>query len=77
MDIDLICAGLIQGHMWISLSPFIDSVIASKPYWWVRTFSGVIILVGEVCFFINIGMTYLTGLEKKKQLRASGKEITA
>ena len=61
MDVDLMCAGLVQGHMWKALVPFVDTVIASKPYWWVRTFSGVAILVGEVCFLINIIMTYLAG----------------
>lgn len=66
MDIDLMCAGLVQGHMWKSLVPFIDTVMASKPYWWVRTLSGVTILVGEVCFFINVIMTYLSGREKRK-----------
>lgn len=65
MDIDLMCAGLVQGHMWKALTPFIDTVIASKPYWWIRTLSGVAILVGEVCFLINIVMTYLSGKEKK------------
>lgn len=68
MDIDLICAGLVQGHMWKSLVPFIDTVAASRPYWWIRTFSGVMILVGEVCFFINIVMTYLMGREKKRKI---------
>ena len=66
MDVDLMCAGLVQGHMAKSLVPFIDTVIASKPYWWVRTLSGVAILVGEICFFINIVMTYLSGRQKKK-----------
>ena len=66
MDVDLMCAGLVQGHMWKSLVPFVDTVMASKPYWWIRTFSGVAILVGEVCFFINIIMTYLAGRENRK-----------
>ncbi len=65
MDVDLMCAGLVQGHMWKSLTPFVDTLIASKPYWWIRTFSGVAILVGEVCFFINIVMTYLSGREQR------------
>lgn len=59
MDVDLMCAGLVQGHMWKALTPFIEVVMASKPYWWVRTFSGVAILVGEVIFFINVLMTLI------------------
>ena len=65
MDIDLMSAGLVQGHMWKSLVPFIDTVAASKPYWWVRTLSGVTILVGEICFFINILMTCLAGWNER------------
>ncbi len=70
MDIDLMCAGLVQGHLWNSLTPFVDSVMASKPYWWIRTFSGVAILVGEICFLINIVMTYLAGREQRATARA-------
>jgi len=58
MDIDLLAAGLVQGFMWKSLVPFIDSVVASKPFWWVRTLSGVTIFAGTVCFFINMLMTW-------------------
>ena len=58
MQIDLLSAGLVQGMMWKSLSPFIDSVAASMPFWWVRTFTGIMILVGEVCFLINIYLTW-------------------
>ncbi len=61
MDIVLIAAGLIQGSMWKNMSPFIDTVIASKPYWWARTLVGCVLLVAEVCFFINVVMTYLKG----------------
>ncbi|MFZ9001542.1 MAG: cbb3-type cytochrome c oxidase subunit I [Bacteriovoracaceae bacterium] len=67
MDIDLMAAGLVQGHMWKGLSPFIETVMASKPYWWIRTFSGVVILTGEVIFLINLVMTYFSNKEKKSQ----------
>lgn len=58
MDIDLLAAGVVQGFMWISQAPFIDSVIASKGFWWVRTLAGVAIFVGTVCFVINMIMTW-------------------
>ena len=70
MDIDLMCAGLVQGSLWIGLTPFIESVIASKPYWWIRVFTGVAILVGEICFFINILMTYISTKEFKSNKEA-------
>ena len=77
MDIDLMCAGLVQGHMWKSLTPFIDSVIASKPYWWIRTFSGVMILVGEICFFINVLMTWITKKESSSYTQNEVQEAPA
>lgn len=58
MQVDLLAAGVVQGMMWKALSPFIDSVAASMPFWWVRTFSGIMILVGECCFLINLYATW-------------------
>ena len=58
MQIDLLAAGVVQGMMWKALSPFIDSVTASIPFWWVRTFTGIMILAGEGCFLVNIFMTW-------------------
>ncbi len=58
MQFDLLVAGLVQGYMWRSLVPFIDSVIASMPFWWVRMVSGMMIFVGETLFIINVYMTW-------------------
>lgn len=58
MQFDLLSAGLVQGYMWKNMSPFIDSVVASVPFWWVRMFSGMMIFVGTVLFVINLYMTY-------------------
>jgi len=58
MQVDLLAAGLVQGMMWKSLAPFIDSVQASMPFWWTRTFSGIVILVGEACFLVNLYLTW-------------------
>lgn len=79
MDLDLMCAGLVQGHMWKSLAPFMDTVTASVPYWWVRTICGVVILVGEVCFLINIVMTIMNGWTKKNEnsSEVKGPEVLA
>lgn len=57
MAVDLGAAGLVQGMMWRSLVPFIDSVAASIPFWWVRMFSGVAIFMGIALFLINMIMT--------------------
>lgn len=68
MQFDLLSAGLVQGYMWRNMAPFIDSVVASIPFWWVRAFSGVMIFVGTVAFILNIYMTW-------KQSRQTNEEV--
>ncbi len=51
MVVDLTAAGLVQGFSWISLAHWAESVIASMPFWWVRTFSGLLIIAGQGCLF--------------------------
>lgn len=58
MWLDLLNLGVLQGVMWKNLAPFIDTVTVSKPFWWVRMFSGCLILVSEFMFAINIYMTW-------------------
>lgn len=58
MFIDLLAAGLMQGFMWRAMSEFIESVAASVPFWWVRTFAGIMIFVGQMIFALNIYMTW-------------------
>lgn len=57
MAVDLAIAGLVQGQMWRSLVPFVDSIKASMPYWWIRTFSGTAIIMGVGCYFWNMYKT--------------------
>jgi cytochrome c oxidase cbb3-type subunit I len=47
-------AGLQQGFMWKAMVPFIDTVVAIKPYWFVRLLTGILILVGQLAFVLNI-----------------------
>jgi cytochrome c oxidase cbb3-type subunit 1 len=58
MWVDLLAAGVMQGYMWKQLVPFVDTVHATKPFWWTRVVSGVMILVSEILFAINIYMTW-------------------
>lgn len=51
MVVDLTAAGLVQGFSWISLAHWAESVIASMPFWWVRTFAGLLIVAGQGCLF--------------------------
>ena len=58
MWFDLLNLGVLQGIMWKNMAPFIDTVIASKPFWWIRMFSGCLILVSEFMFALNIYLTW-------------------
>lgn len=54
MFIALTCAGLIQGFMWKSMAPFVDSVRASAPFWLARALSGTAIVVAQFLFMYNL-----------------------
>jgi len=60
MVVDLTAAGLVQGFSWISLAHWSESVIASMPFWWVRTFAGLLIVAGQGCFFWALWATART-----------------
>jgi cytochrome c oxidase cbb3-type subunit I len=57
MFLDLTMAGLIAGSMQKNLNPWHDIVSASEPFWWVRTFSGGLMIVGLFCVLYNMWMT--------------------
>lgn len=57
MFVDLAIIGVAQGFLWWSLTPFIDSVRFSIPFWFVRTLSGVMITAGILLFAYNLWMT--------------------
>lgn len=57
MIVDLTCAGLVQGFMQKNLSPWIDIVIAMRPFWIARTFAGGMIVTGQLIFCWNLFMT--------------------
>lgn len=46
MVLDLTVAGVVQGQLWQGDLPWMESVRASAPFWWVRSVSGSIVLVG-------------------------------
>jgi cytochrome c oxidase cbb3-type subunit 1 len=77
MDIDLLSAGLVQGYMWKTMAPFIDTVIASKPFWWVRTLAGVAIFAGQVVFVINMIMTWKESRMNSGKVEVNGGESLA
>ena len=70
--------GIQQGVMWKAISPedgtlaytFTESVIASYPYWKMRTFGGLLFFIGMCIFTYNIIMTIL---KAKKTAVAEGR----
>lgn len=57
MFIDLLAAGVMQGYLWRSLVPWEQSLIASMPFWHVRSFAGTMIVVGQMLQAYNMWMT--------------------
>ncbi len=57
MFFDLIAAGLVQGFVWMGLNPWEDSIVFSIPFWAFRTFTGLMIITGQILFAYNMWMT--------------------
>jgi cytochrome c oxidase cbb3-type subunit 1 len=58
MFVDLTIVGVLQGFSWASLEMWDRSVQLSIPFWWLRIAAGLLIITGQVCFFVNIYRTY-------------------
>ncbi len=54
MVFDLTAAGLVEGQMWVSRAPWIDSVRAMYPFWLTRALSGLPIISAFVLFWISL-----------------------
>jgi cytochrome c oxidase cbb3-type subunit I/II len=54
MVIDLTMAGVVEGQLWDSESPWIASVRAARPYWEFRTLTGITIILGFLCFWAGL-----------------------
>jgi len=61
MVVDLTAAGLVQGFSWGALSHWGESVVASMPFWWVRSFAGLLIIVGQLFLFYALWETAWQG----------------
>jgi cbb3-type cytochrome c oxidase subunit I len=51
---DLTMAGLMQGRLWQTDAPWIVSVEATRPYWLVRTLSGVPLAAGFIALLMGL-----------------------
>jgi cytochrome c oxidase cbb3-type subunit 1 len=65
MFTDLTIAGLVQGFSWKSLQIWEQSLIASRPFWIVRTFAGVMMVLGQILWVYNLYRTARDPLSKE------------
>ena len=54
MVADLTVAGLVEAHYWQTSLPWTASIVAARQYWWVRSVSGVPIILGFLCFCLGM-----------------------
>ncbi len=75
MFMDLVAAGLLQGFLWRGLAQWEMSVVYSVPFWWVRTFAGTGILIGQLLLFLNMWWTARAAPQPHQTLAAAGAGI--
>jgi cytochrome c oxidase cbb3-type subunit I len=71
MGLVLTAAGLQQGFQWMNGVEWLDSVVWMKPYWLVRTLSGISMDIGMSLLVVNLMMTALTSPAMATQARPS------
>ena len=57
MFLDLMLGGLVQGYIWKALAPWEDSIDASYPFWYIRTWLGVAIFIAHILLLVNMYKT--------------------
>ena len=59
MGLGLTAGGLKQGFQWMAGVEWVDSILAMRPYWFLRTVAGVSMDIGMTLLVINLMMTAL------------------
>jgi cytochrome c oxidase cbb3-type subunit 1 len=59
MGLVLTAAGLQQGFQWMNGTEWVDSIVHMRPYWLVRTLSGVSMDIGMSLLVVNLMLTAL------------------
>ena len=54
MVIDLTIAGVVEAQLWESGAPWVASLRAAKPYWFVRSLTGGPIILGFLLFWVSL-----------------------
>ena len=67
MFIDLTAGGLVQGFLWRGLAPWEESLAYSMPFWWVRIFTGLMIIAGQLLFVWNMIATARSGAPTRER----------
>jgi cytochrome c oxidase cbb3-type subunit 1 len=70
MGLDLTALGLQQGYMWMAGTEWLDSIVAVRPYWLVRTVAGISMDIGMSLLVYNLMRTALS--EPGRSTAASG-----
>lgn len=72
MVLILTAAGLAQAESWSADRPWTDSLVLSKPYWFARTLSGLLVLAG----FLALIAAFLRGPSyAQRRRREHGREV--
>ena len=71
MVLDLTAAGLVQAQLWQGDLPWLDSVRASAPFWWVRSVSGFVLLAGFLA--VVAALTHRPGRRSRPGAGADGR----
>jgi cytochrome c oxidase cbb3-type subunit 1 len=66
MGLVLTMAGLIQGTMWMSGTEWLDSLVVMRPYWMIRTISGMSMDLGITLLVYNLMRTALAGYKNRQ-----------
>jgi cytochrome c oxidase cbb3-type subunit 1 len=72
MGLDLTALGLQQGFMWMAAVEWLDTVVAVRPYWLVRTISGISMDLGMSLLVFNLMRTALTERAPERMPRGVG-----
>jgi cytochrome c oxidase cbb3-type subunit 1 len=76
MGLVLTAEGLTQGLMWMQGTEWVDSMVAVKPYWLVRTFTGISMDIGMTLLVVNMMRTRIAAAEPPAQA-AGVQEVAA
>jgi cytochrome c oxidase cbb3-type subunit 1 len=72
MGLVLTAAGLQQGFQWMNGVEWVDSIVWMKPYWLVRTLSGISMDIGMSLLVINLMLTAITARSVAGERPATG-----